>query len=247
LEINNSHVLTGYEMFFDNKHNVILRSVLDSTDHIELIKKICTELKLDEIQSTYILNNLPILLYQDINDEEIELVKPRLDTLMQSGVNYEITQDKVENINLMKWNIDKPINDKNQNDKKENKSANEVNTVEEVITIDCPCASCGSVLRIRKTTQCIEVKSITSATKNPLYKSTGNYPVKEYSDNDIENIKKAVANNVYGGIETIQDLPTKPEFNINFTDYGFNSVREFTQYQYSLMANKTLDSWSGGN
>ena len=67
------------------------------------------------------------------------------------------------------------------------------------------------------------------------------------TNEELEKISKAVSENVFGGIERMQDLPTKPKFNIDFEDYGFKSIKHFMEYQNSLFVGNSLESWTGGN
>ena len=233
-------------MLLENSYHVVIRSLFEDANNDELRKQFASELKLSDIQSDFIVENLPVVLYHNLAEDEIEAVKPRLDSLMQAGVNYEITKNNVENATPMLWKSEMIIKALAKKNIAETESETMNETPEEII-INCPCASCGTVLKITKTKDGIEIKSISAATKNPLKFKTDELHEKKYSVEELENIVKAVENNVYGGIENIKDLPTKPEFTINFEDYGFKSFTDFMEYQDTLIANKSLDSWTGGN
>ena len=236
-------------MLIEEKYNVVLRSFDGGASLDYLHKNICNELNLSEMQCRFILQNLPILLYQDLGEEDVELIKPRLDSLMQVGVNYEITTSKVNDLTPMLWKSEEIVEAvaKTQIADKDVTESDTMNNTTDDVVINCPCASCGSVLQITRDSTGVEIKSISSATKNPLQQKLVKMPRRKYTYEELENIIRAVEENVYGGIESLQDLPTKPEFSIDFTEYGFKSVTDFMEYQNSLMSSKSLDSWTGGN
>jgi len=238
-----------------NTYNVVIRSIYVDADNAELNRRLTEELKLNESQCEFIINNVPVVLYKDIDIDEIEIVKPRLDLLMQNGVNYEITIENVDNIAAIDWSNNDSIKEQKEPEVEAPKIIE--NTVfseepeepelSEEIFIECPCANCGSVMKILKTADCIEVTALTTATKNPLSKKSDELSHRKYTNEELEKISKAVSENVFGGIERMQDLPTKPKFNIDFEDYGFKSIKHFMEYQNSLFVGNSLESWTGGN
>ena len=238
-----------------NTYNVVIRSIYEVTDNTELSKRLMEELKLNSNQCEYIINNVPVVLYKNITNDEVEVVKPRLDSLMQNGVNYEITQDIEENIAVFDWQNTVSHNEHKELEVEAAKEAEKPEITEEPaesevsneIIIECPCASCGSVMKIVQTEEGIEITVLTSATKNPLSKKSNELSHRKYSNDELSKIRKAVSENVYGGIERMQDLPTKPKFSIDFEEYGFKSIKHFMEYQDSLIVGKSLESWTGGN
>ncbi|MCD4656569.1 MAG: hypothetical protein K8S87_03390 [Planctomycetes bacterium] len=240
-------------MILENStYNVVIRSIYVDADSADLSKQLKEELKLSENQCAFVINNVPVVLYSNIGEDEVDIVKPRLDILMQSGLNCEITKESVDNIAVIDWSnteMHKEHNDLEIEMPEEPAKPDEPDETKqpEEIFIECPCTNCGSVMKILKTAEGLEISALTSATKNPLLKKTDELAHRKYSNEELAEIGKAVIENVFGGIERMQDLPTKPNININFEDYGFKSVKHFMEYQNSIFLGNSLESWTGGN